>query len=54
MNEDGPRNIAPRRRLALDLARAEGIRDSTKDRIECPGWDDGFLLDMVHAAAKRE
>ena len=55
MNEDqarnrkdhGPQNIALLRRLALNLAKLEGSKESTKAKRMRAAWDDTFLTRLL-------
>jgi predicted transposase YbfD/YdcC len=60
MNEDqarnrkghGPQNIAPLRRLALNLAKLEASKGSMKGKLKRAGWDDGFLRTLLAQFAR--
>jgi predicted transposase YbfD/YdcC len=42
------RNLAVLRRIALNLARADGsLRASLKGKRKCAGWDDGFMAQLI-------
>ena len=55
MNEDqsrnrkdhGPENIAMLHRLALNLAKHEGLKGSMKGKLKRAGWDDVFLTKLL-------
>lgn len=57
MNEDasrnrkdhGPQNLALLRRMALNFARLEGSKGSTKAKLKRAGWDDAFLITILKA-----
>ena len=59
MNEDrqrnrkdhGPENPALLQRLALNIARREHPKDDMRRKLKRAAWNDGFLLDLVGAAA---
>ena len=48
--DHGPENLARLRRFALNLLRANADRGSTRGKIKRAGWDDAFLLRILHGA----
>jgi predicted transposase YbfD/YdcC len=62
MNEDrarnrkdhGPQNIAMLRRLALNLAKLEGSKESIKGKLKRAGWDDAFLTRLLAQFGKTQ
>jgi predicted transposase YbfD/YdcC len=46
-NDHGPENIALLRRLALNLAKLEGSKGSTKGKLKQAGWNDAFLTRLL-------
>lgn len=62
LNEDAQRNRKGRgahnpvalRRLALNVARTQPDKGSTRGKIKRADWDDDFLLDMLRAAQQVE
>jgi predicted transposase YbfD/YdcC len=43
-----PENLARLRRFALNLLRANSDKGSTRGKIKRAGWDDAFLLRILH------
>jgi predicted transposase YbfD/YdcC len=48
--DHGPENLARLRRFALNLLRANPDKASTRGKIKRAGWDDAFLLNILHPA----
>ena len=45
-------NLAPQRKLALNLARLEASKGSMRSKLKRAGWDDGFLVSILSQLPK--
>jgi predicted transposase YbfD/YdcC len=45
--DNGPENLALLQRLALNLARLETSKGSTKGKLKRAGWDNAFLARLI-------
>lgn len=45
--DDGPRNLALLRRLALNLAKLEPSKGSIRAKLKRAGWDNNFLASLL-------
>jgi hypothetical protein len=50
--DHGPHNLSLLRRLALNLAKLEGLTGSMKGKLKRAGWDDTFLTRLLAQFAK--
>jgi predicted transposase YbfD/YdcC len=46
--DHAPANLAVLRRLALNIARIHPAKTSLRGKLKRAGWDEAFLLDMLH------